>query len=298
LTFDTEQEGDAYVKRLEQMRDAGILPEHLVARRSDLVTVGDAIRSYMTKVSLPSSDASLLNALLERLGDQPLTGLDYQWAENWVKSMKRRDVMAPSTICHYVGALARYFDWVVRSGTPLLATNPLRLLPKRYAIQRAARSYYLQKSCFGGKLEGQTFGTATTTPPGLNLLRLEEELSAAHLRLANTFVERLGWAACIERYDRPHTLFYLDPPYFETEGYGVPFPYTEYEKMADRLRSIKGRAIVSLNDHPAIREAFTGFHIETVDIRYTVGGSGDRAAARKELIIFSWDDTAQPAGLF
>jgi DNA adenine methylase len=68
--------------------------------------------------------------------------------------------------------------------------------------------------------------------------------------------------------------------------------------MADRLRSIKGRAIVSLNDHPAIREAFEGFHIETVDVRYTVGGVGERAAARKELIIFSWDDALQPAGLF
>ncbi|CAE6880537.1 site-specific integrase [Burkholderia sp. R-70199] len=133
LTFDTEQEGDAYVRRLEQMLDAGILPEDLVARRSDLVTIEDAIRSYMTKVSLPDSDASLLNALIGRWTGQALTGVDYQWAESWVKSMKRKDVMAPSTIRHYVGALARCFDWVVRSGTPSLATNPLRLLPKRYA---------------------------------------------------------------------------------------------------------------------------------------------------------------------
>lgn len=133
LTFDTEEEGDAYVRRLEQMLDAGILPEDLIARRSDLVTVDDAIRSYMTKVSLPDSDVSLLNALIGRWTGQALTGVDYQWAESWVKSMKRKDVMAPSTIRHYVGALARCFDWVVRSGTPSLATNPLRLLPKRYA---------------------------------------------------------------------------------------------------------------------------------------------------------------------
>jgi integrase len=133
LTFDTEAEGDAYVRRLEQMLDAGILPEDLVARRSELVTVDDAIRSYMTKVSLPDSDALLLNALVGQWTGQPLTGVDYQWAEGWVKSMKRKHVMAPSTIRHYVGALARCFDWVVRSGTPSLATNPLRLLPKRYA---------------------------------------------------------------------------------------------------------------------------------------------------------------------
>jgi DNA adenine methylase len=57
-----------------------------------------------------------------------------------------------------------------------------------------------------------------TTPPGLNLLRLEESLSAAHLRLSNAFVELLDWKTCIDKYDRPHTLFYPDPPYWQTDG--------------------------------------------------------------------------------
>ncbi len=69
-----------------------------------------------------------------------------------------------------------------------------------------------------------------------------------------------------------------------------------YEKMAQRLRSIKRRAIVSLNDHPDIRRVFDGFHIETVPIQYTVGGG--RGVERNELIIVSWDDAAQPVGLF
>jgi DNA adenine methylase len=197
---------------------------------------------------------------------------------------------------HHLEEFVRQFKWALTSRQVfkwLQDTVPETLTD----IQRAARFYYLQHNCFGAKVEGQSFGTATTTPPGLNLLRLEETLSAAHLRLSNTFVEHLDWKTCIDRYDRPHTLFYLDPPYWETEGYGVPFPYEEYVAMAARLRSLKGRAIVSLNDHPAIRQAFDGFHIETVNINYTVGGGG-REVARKEVIIFSWDDAAQPAGLF
>lgn len=67
--------------------------------------------------------------------------------------------------------------------------------------------------------------------------------------------------------------------------------------MAAMLRHIKGKAIVSLNDHPDIRSAFTGFEMDTVDIAYTVGGGG-KAADRKELIIYSWDRQAEPAGLF
>ncbi|KGV35687.1 N-6 adenine-specific DNA methylase 2 domain protein [Burkholderia pseudomallei MSHR4012] len=55
-------------------------------------------------------------------------------------------------------------------------------------------------------------------------------------------------------------------------------------------------ATVSLNDHPEIRRVFAGFHIESVPIQYTIGGG--KGVERRELIIFSWDDAAQPAGLF
>ncbi|MEX3691902.1 DNA adenine methylase [Paraburkholderia sp. BR14263] len=186
---------------------------------------------------------------------------------------------------NHLEEFVRQFKWALTSRQVFewLKDTPPETLTD---IQRAARFYYLQKNCFGSRVESQTFGTATTTAPKLNLLRIEETLSEAHLRLASTYIERLDWKACIDKYDRAHTLFYLDPPYWQTEGYGVPFPFEEYEAMAARLRTIKGKAIVSLNDHPDIRRVFEGFRIETADIRYTVGGGG-RDAARKELIIFS-----------
>ncbi|MCH1996760.1 hypothetical protein L7Q78_28570 [Achromobacter xylosoxidans] len=155
-------------------------------------------------------------------------------------------------------------------------------------IQRAARFYYLMQNCFSGKLEGQTFGTATTAPPGLNLLRLEETLSAAHLRLARIYVEHLPWLDCVRRYDRPHTLFYLDPPYWGTAGYGVDFGTEEYAAMAEVMRTMKGRALVSVNDHPKMHEAFAGFHMQVLDIRYTVGGGA--GVPRAELLIQNWPD--------
>ena len=71
-------------------------------------------------------------------------------------------------------------------------------------IQRAARFFYLQHHAFGGKSSGQSSGTATTAP-AINLLRIEENLSAAWQRLLGTYVENLPWLECAERYDRPHT---------------------------------------------------------------------------------------------
>ncbi|MGE8121538.1 DNA adenine methylase [Pseudomonas fulva] len=155
-------------------------------------------------------------------------------------------------------------------------------------IQRAARFFYLQQHAFGGKVTGQTFGTATTGP-AINLLRIEENLSAAWQRLSGTYVENLSWFDCAERYDRPHTFFYMDPPYWETAGYGVDFPFSEYERMADFMRRCKGRAMVSINDHPDIRRAFKGFNFERLKIRYT--SSNHRHAKTDmsdELVIMNW----------
>ncbi|EFW11244.1 putative DNA adenine methylase, partial [Serratia symbiotica str. Tucson] len=163
------------------------------------------------------------------------------------------------------------FDWQKATPTEVLTD-----------IQRAARFYYLQNMAFGSKVEGQTFGTATTAPMGINLLRLEETLSIAHLRLARTTIENLSWVECIEKYDRPHTLFYLDPPYWGTQGYGVEFGLEQYEAIAHLARTIKGNMIISVNDIPEMRQAFSDLQIEVVSLKYSLGNS---SLARCELIV-------------
>ncbi|MFD2755042.1 DNA adenine methylase [Comamonas terrae] len=191
----------------------------------------------------------------------------------------------------------RQFKWALSSREVfkwLQITRPETLTD----IERAARFYYLQHQAFGGKVQGQTWGTATTTPaPTVNLLRLEEDLSAAHMRLHGAYIERLDWLECIKRYDRPHTLFYLDPPYWETEGYGVPFEWDQYVAIAEAMRGLQGKAVLSINDHPEIQELFADFHVEAVPINYNVAGGG-KAVARVELVYSSWDVAAAPPGLF
>lgn len=187
---------------------------------------------------------------------------------------------------HHLDEFIRQFRWslVSRQMFQWLQITPPETLTD---IQRAARFYYLQKTAFGGKVAGQTFGTAATDPPRLNLLRIEETLSQAHLRLQRVCVEHLDWQKCITKYDRPGTMFYLDPPYWQTEGYGVPFEMDQYEAMSRLMRSIKGKAILSINDHPDIREVFKGLPADRVPIKYTPGGTG-RSQTSYELIIRSW----------
>jgi len=187
---------------------------------------------------------------------------------------------------HHLEEFVRQFKWALisRKIYGWLKQTPEETLTD---IQRAARFYYLQKMAFGGKVANQTFGTATTAAPRLNLLRIEEELSAAHLRLSRTYIEHLPWDECVKRYDRPHTLFYLDPPYWGTEGYGVSFGLDQYALMAELARSIKGKMVVSVNDIPEMRQAFEGLAMERAEINYTVGG-GARSKPASELIIRNW----------
>src|ERR1035437_7833903 len=53
----------------------------------------------------------------------------------------------------------------------------------------------------------------------LKLLRIEEVLSAVHLRLARVYVENRPYEAIINRFDKPDTFFYCDPPYYGYEDY-------------------------------------------------------------------------------
>lgn len=134
----------------------------------------------------------------------------------------------------------------------------------------------------------QIFKWLQATPPRLNLLRLEEDLSDAHLRLAGATIEHLDWAECIRRYDRPATLFYCDPPYWGTTGYGVGFELAQYDRLAELARSIQGKMVISVNDIPEMRQAFGGLAMERVEITYAVGGKGRPAGRSGELVIRSW----------
>jgi DNA adenine methylase len=147
-------------------------------------------------------------------------------------------------------------------------------------IQRAARYYYLQRLGFGGRV----FGTAPMNRPRINLLRMEEDLSEVHLRLARVSIEHLPWENFVPRYDKPGTLFYCDPPYYKAPFYNHNLELSEFQKMAAVMAGIQSRFILSINDHPDIREVFKAFDVKPVTLNYTVS-KGQQTTGRELLIM-------------
>ena len=153
-------------------------------------------------------------------------------------------------------------------------------------IQRAARYYYLQRHSFAGRVRARTFGVSVNRLPSINLLRIEEELSAVHLRLSTVVIEHLPALEFISRYDKPDTLFYCDPPYHKAPYYAHNMGLDDYRDLAGRLAGIAGKTILSINDHPDMRDVFGRFNIKPVMLNYTTGVK--KITKGKELIITNY----------
>lgn len=174
----------------------------------------------------------------------------------------------------------------------LAKTNPDTLTD----LERAARFLYLQRTAFGGKVSGNNFGVAPERPGRFDLTKVAPMLEDLHTRLSGVVIECLPYRNFIERYDRPGTLFYLDPPYFGGEndyGKGM-FERSDYERLADTLAKIKGTFLLSINDVPEIREVFAGFDMAEVETTYTVASKDGAGKKARELIVMSRPQRAWP----
>ena len=160
-----------------------------------------------------------------------------------------------------------------------LATNPATLTD----IQRAGRFYYLQKNSFGGLILKQTFHYGVTHPSNYNPERIPQVIEQTHQRLARVQVESLPYEQVLEKYDRPTTVFYLDPPYWRRKLYKFNFTDEDFRVLASRLKQIEGKFILSLDDRPEVREIFSGFMMQTIDLAYTA--KRDTSTRHPELLI-------------
>ena len=169
--------------------------------------------------------------------------------------------------------------------------NRLRATPPEVLtdIERAARFYYLQKCGFGGKYASLSFGVETKKARSyLQRDKMRQDLTAACARLENVQVENLPWQECLARYDRPHTLFFMDPPYFQQTGYGVEFGEQEYTQLAHAMRTMQGKAALTINDHPEMRAVFDGLHVTELRSQYSISRNREGKTQRTELLITNY----------
>ncbi len=156
----------------------------------------------------------------------------------------------------------------------LVATDPATLTD----LERSARFLFLQRTTYAGKVKGRSFGVSPGLSARFDTTKLGPILEEVHSRLAGVVIECLPWDQFITRYDRPGALFFLDPPYWGSEGYYGEelFSRSEYDRMADVLRGLQGRFLLSLNDTKGVRDVFKGFQFEGLETTWSAAGGGGK----------------------
>lgn len=168
--------------------------------------------------------------------------------------------------------------------------NDYKAQPGLTDIQKATRSWFVMKTAFGGK-GGTTCSNFGYGATGKSRLRRTafSAIRRCHRRLDGVYVENLDYTNCIKRYDRPFAVFYCDPPYVDTVGYKSPFGDAEHARLAEVLRGIKGKFLLSINDSPKVRRLYKGLPRKRINVKYSIAREKtSKARDRVELVIANY----------
>ena len=150
-------------------------------------------------------------------------------------------------------------------------------------MERAVWLYLLIQQSFGADLSrtrSAAFGFRNKSPRDLFLKKSLDQFAPARERLRGVFIEHLDALDLIRRYDQPRTVFYCDPPYLDTCGYAEDFGHADHERLAATLRGIAGRFLLTVNDHPLLRDLYAGCEMrETAEARAKARAAEGRQAA-------------------
>ncbi len=154
--------------------------------------------------------------------------------------------------------------------------------PPLTELERAVIFYYRMALSFGGK----NVNFAKRNGRRLTCENIEKVLEASK-RLFKVTVENKDFAELIKRYDGEESFFYLDPPYYGKEKIYkslTPKIFCRHEELAEILKGIKGKFLLSSNDDPFIRNLYKGFDVIEIDTKYTLSGKSNKTQAKEILV--------------
>lgn len=194
-----------------------------------------------------------------------------------------RDLVALMRNAHcHLPALLEEMHWFIASRADL---HDFRAQPGLTEIQRAARFLLRHKISFGGG--GTSFGVSKTCSKGFDRDTVGSDLEALRKRLNRVVVEELPYDRCLQNYDSPDTVLFLDPPYVDAPtGAYDGWTQSEMVQFRSRVDRLQGRWIVTINDSPANRDLFGDCKIRPVrTVNRKLNQAKARGATFGELII-------------
>lgn len=194
------------------------------------------------------------------------------------------------------------FEWELASRAEfkrLAELDPTQLTD----IQRAHLFYYVIMAGWGGELKYPRFQTSISDGGHGNRLigaleTLKQRLTPVHDRLKTVIIENLDWRACLDRYDRPNTVMYIDPPYPDNGAnyFHNMRDWKEHQELAERLHKTECKWILSSYNIPEMRVLYPENYVVAVQMASGMKAkkNGSERVINKEVLITNFlpDSTA------
>jgi DNA adenine methylase len=171
----------------------------------------------------------------------------------WYRDLKERERFA----CDMTPGRER-FHRIKEKTRPLGFCDYLHLLKFSYGCKGKTYSPSKTKRC----LEWDDPSMCTVT-------RLAGNFDEFRDRLSRTRILKQDYRKILKKFDGPDTFFYLDPPFHE-----LTCPYVSCDvnpqQIANAVRGLRSKWLLSYNDHPDVRAAFKGYKIEKFENQYSI----------------------------
>jgi len=121
-------------------------------------------------------------------------------------------------------------------------------------------------------------------PSKAGIENLQKSCQKYKEKLRKTKILNEDYRKVVKRYDSKDTFHYLDPPYVDTYDYGQE--KVNPEDVCKLAKSVKGKIMISYNDHPRVRKACKGLKFRKVNTSYEIQKSTTGKAKKvTELLI-------------
>lgn len=157
------------------------------------------------------------------------------------------------------------------------------------------RFLFLSKTCFSGVITGGPIGGSAQNGK-YNLTsrwsknKTIKTIYSAHEKLKDCRITLGSWEVLVDTPGKDVAL-YLDPPYLEKgkQCYRYSFTLKDHEEFAKKIVSCNHRWLVTIDDHPLIREIWMSYvpkqNIIPVTLMYSMNGEREENRGGKELFI-------------
>lgn len=162
-------------------------------------------------------------------------------------------------------------------------------------VEKAGRYYFLCKASFGGDVKRGGFALpskGTGRNPAMTYHKSINALEHISKRLQGVTLECLDYKDCISRYDSSKVVFFVDPPYLNSEHYyGMDsFSQEDHLALAELLSGIKAGAMITHYQNSLYDELYKGWHrFEYSSFKGSHKSTGESKPVTREILYTNFE---------